>query len=272
VAIVEDTSITLSELQHRKKLIAYFSNISIAPSQDQQFSKAVLNSMIEDQVLFNYAKKIGISVTEKELETFISNIEQSNKMKPGHLAHEITHRINIPIQELDNKMRAELLRSKIVREMLARDVNITNQDVESLVLTTNFKDANIDLTIITSKDDSDKTYKKMENLKRRIKSCKSIKSLYFKKFAEVSEIQTKLSAINPMTQALVKDLPVDQPSQVVEDNNKLRIFLVCKKEIAEFSVAENDSISNFLGNKKLQIKAQKFFQDLRKKAYVKIML
>ena len=146
VAIVEDTSITLTELEQRKKLLGYFNHVkSLSSAEDKAYTNMVLQSMIDDAVLVEYSKTMGIIVTPKEIDIFIINIEQNGKLQPVTLANHIVKGLGLPLLELRNKMKVEIIRSKVVREALSRNVNISQDDVESMVLATNFKDAKIKL-------------------------------------------------------------------------------------------------------------------------------
>jgi hypothetical protein len=272
VAIVEDTSITLSELEERKKLLKYFNNIgNLSPEQEKAYTNRVLQSMIDDQVLLEYTKTVGITVSPREIDEFIGNIEANGKLQPGALANHVVNALHIPLVGLRDKVKTEVIRSKVIRESLSRSVSISQEDVESMVLATNFRDASLKLQIFTAKNDNKKTVKFMSTLPSRIKSCKSLQYIRYKAFADLTEVTGKLSELSPSMQAIVKDLETDEASNVIEDE-QLRVVVVCEKTLDGFTPEDNNSIANFLGNKKLQIKAQKFFQDLRKKAYIKVMM
>ncbi len=272
VAIVEDTSITSSQLEQRKKLLAYFNGVKTSSTeQETAYTKLVLQSMIDDQVLLEYSKTMGMVVLPKEIDLFISNIEKNAKLQPGGLTKHIVNALNIPVEELRDKIKVEILRSKIVREALSRNVSISEGEVESMVLATNFRDAKLKLQIFTAKNDNERTAKFMSKLPSRIKNCKSVKYMKYKRFADFTEIDTKLTELSTPIQSLVKDLEVGQASDVIEDG-PLRVVVVCEKTLEQFTPQDSNSVANFLGNKKLQLKAQKFFQDLRKKAYVKVMM
>jgi gamma-glutamyl-gamma-aminobutyrate hydrolase PuuD len=47
---------------------------------------------------------------------------------------------------------------------------------------------------------------------------------------------------------------------------------MCNKKIVNITLDENNYVVNLLTNKKMSQKAQKYFEDMRKKAYIKIML
>jgi len=272
VAIIEDTSITMSELMQRKKLLSYFNHVgNLSPEQDKLYTNMVLQSMIDDQILLEYGKTVGLVVLPNEINGFLANIEQTAKMKPGQLVHNVVHNLGLPEEELRNKIKSEIIKSKVIREALSRSVKVSQEDIDSMVLATNFRDASLKLKIFTAKNDSAKTAKSMARLPSQIKNCSRIKYVRYKRFADLSELDVNLSQLSASMQAAVKDLELDEASDVIEED-KLRVVVVCAKSLNQFSLEDSNNIANFLGNKKLQIKAQKFFQDLRKKAYVKILM
>jgi hypothetical protein len=112
----------------------------------------------------------------------------------------------------------------------------------------------------------------MRRLGKRLKTCGSVKKSLYDNFANMKVIDEKLSNITAIDQTIVKDLNINQASNVFEINNKFQIILVCSKKILNVSEDENSYVINFLTNKKISQKAQKFFDDLHKKAYIKIML
>lgn len=271
VVIVGETPIADSEIQNLKKLLTYFGALdSLKGENKEAIAKVVLESAITDQIIDNHSKTIGISPTEAEIDNMIKGMAESKKITKAALVKHVVNNLKVSKKFLRKKIATEILRSKIIREVLSRNVDIGEKEVEALALSTNYKDASLDLQIITSKDNKEKTYKKMEKLRSKIKNCRSIKRLYIRNFAELSEMSTKLSRLSPSMQALAKDLPIDTASDVIEDE-RLRIIVVCSRNIDEISSQDSFNLTNFLGNKKLQIDAQKYFQDLRKKSYVKIV-
>ncbi len=271
VAIVEDETITLSELQQRKKMMSYFNGVkSLSSEQDKHYANMMLQSMIDDEAMEQYAKKVEIAASDSEVNEFIKNIETNSKMQPGQLVKAVKD-LNVQEDVLRKLLHAQVVRNKIIREVLSRNINVTQDDVESLILSTNSRDAILNLKVFTAKNDKDRTYKSMNSLNSRIKGCKNLNLLRYQPFAELSAISTKLSALSPDMQNLVKNMKIGETSGVVKDDG-MRIFLLCEKNLDQMTMEDNNSVANFLGNKKLNLKARKFFQDLRKKAYVKVMM
>ncbi len=92
VAIVNKKPITLSELEQRKKIMRFFGNVhNLSAEQEKAFSSSILDSLIEDEVLSQYAEKSRIKVQDAEIKNFIGNIEANNKMPSGQLEKSVTN-------------------------------------------------------------------------------------------------------------------------------------------------------------------------------------
>ena len=160
---------------------------------------------------------------------------------------------------------------KIIHEVLGQQISVTRNDVDSLILDTNSRDASLSLKVFTSKRDNDKAYKSMSKLSSRIRNCNNLNHLRYQSFATMSALDTTLSALAPNIQGMIKDMSVGEATGVVKDD-KLQIFVLCARQIESFSDNDANQVSQILGNKQLNVKARKFLQHLRKKAYVKVLI
>jgi hypothetical protein len=271
IAIVEDTVITSSELKEMTKLMAYFTNQEQGGQQDKaEFRKMVVDLMVNDAILMDYAAKHFAQPAEEEIDAFISSLEESNKMKKGDLSKHLKENYNVSNSIFRHKMKVEAARAKIIREVLSQKLNVENKDVESLVLDTNHKDANLELQMLTSINNKDLTYRRLEGMRNKIKNCSSLKRIRYQHIAKLEHMNIKLSSLPVNIQTIVKNLPIGEPSDVIVDE-AFKIVVVCQRSLNEFTAQDNYNMLNFIGNKKVMNESQKFFQDLRKKAYVKIM-
>jgi len=271
VAIVNKHPITLSELEQRKKIMRFFGNIpALSSEQEKAFTNSMLNALIDDEVLTQHANKIGVRVVPQEVKNIIKNIETNNKMSDGHLEKTATN-MNITHDTFNNFMRMNVLRNKIIHEVLGQDINVTRNEIDSLMLDTNSRDAKISLKIFTAKHNNDKAYLSMKKLSGRIRNCDNISPSKYASFASLSELNTTISALDPNLQSVIKDMHVGHASRVIKDD-KLQVFVLCSKEIDNFSENDANQVHNIIAQKQLSIKAKKLFQTLRKKAYVKIVM
>ncbi|ACP53784.1 Unknown [Rickettsia africae ESF-5] len=269
VASVNDEPITLNEFRARKKMIMALNNVeSLTPAQDKQLSDLALKSLIDESLLFQYAG--DREIPQEEIENAIKSIEDRNKMPHGALLQYLKSRSVNP-DSFISQIKSELIKMNILSS-LSRSVQVSNKEIDVAILSSDQKDVEISMQVFTSKDGGNKAFTQMNNLKNRLKKCADVKKSLYDNFATMQIITDKLSKIEGVKQTIVKDLTPDKASNVFEVNNKFEITLVCSKKILNVNEDENNYVVNFLTNKKISQKAQKMFENMRKKAVIKIML
>lgn len=271
VAIVNDDPITLSELNDRAKLIAFFSNVSPDDhSQKNTIRKLALENLIDEQLLFQQEKALGMHIDNQSIDNGIANIEENNKMPKGQLAL-ILQEGNINYTSFRNKVKCDILKSRIFSEVFAHGISVNNNDLESVILNNKMQDANLTLKIFTANGSSQKVYDKMISFSKKLKNGKLPKVSVYKDIASLDEIKTKFSELDSQTKSIVRSLKVGSHSGVVKIGDHFKIIMVCDRKIDKVNEQENNYIINLLTNKKLSLKLKKYQEDLRKKAYIKIL-
>ncbi|BBJ32048.1 hypothetical protein RAS_11570 [Rickettsia asiatica] len=269
VASVNDEPITLNEFRARKKMIMALNNFeSLTPAQDKQLSDLAIKSLIDESLLFQYAG--DREIPQEEIDNAIKSIEDRNKMPHGSLLQYLKSRSVNP-DSFISQIKSELIKMNILSS-LSRSVQVSNKEIDVAILSSDQKDVEISMQVFTSKDSGNKAFTQMNNLKNRLKKCTDVKKSLYGNFATMQIITDKLSKIEGVKQTIVKDLTPDKASNVFEVNNKFEIILVCSKKILNVNEDENNYVVNFLTNKKISQKAQKMFENMRKKAAIKIML
>ncbi|MES2214673.1 MAG: SurA N-terminal domain-containing protein [Pseudomonadota bacterium] len=272
VALVNDEPITLYELEERGKMVKFFNKIgSLTAEQTKIFNHSVLEGLIDETLISQQQESFGVNVSEEEIDNAISSIEERNKMSKGYMKSSLASQ-NISNNAFRSKIKAELLKSKIVSTALMRNVAVTAGEVEAAVLAQNSKDAEVSLKVLTAKNNSHKTYNQMTVIASTLPSCKKINSRSYKDIGTLVDLDTKLSNLEPKVQNIIKDLAVGENSDAIKVGEDLKIFLLCSKKILDFTADENNYVINFLGNKKLLLRAKKYQEDLRKKSYIKILI
>lgn len=269
VALVNNEPITLNEFRARKKMIMALNNVeTLTPAQDKQLSDLTIKSLVDESLLFQYNGDREIS--QEEVDNAIQSIEDRNKMLHGSLLQYLKSR-SVNTDSFISQIKSELIKMNILSN-LSRSVQVSNQEIDTTILSSDQKDVEISMQVFTSKDKNNKTFSQMNNLKNKLKKCSDVKKSLYDNFATMTEITDKLSNIEGIKETIVKDLNPDKVSNVFEKDNKFEIVLVCSKKILNVSKDENNYVVNFLTNKKISQKAQKFFDDMHKKAYIKILL
>lgn len=274
LAVVNEAPITLYEFEARKRMIRVLNNIeNIDDATEKKLNKAALNSLIEEQLLFQHIKQIETKISEQEVAEAIANIEQRNKMAKGQLVKFLESK-SLSIDSFTAQIKAELIKLRILSEM-SKSINISQKERDFAIFANNTKDAKILAKVFVSNDKSDGARKKMQSLQQRLKNnigCSEIKPSLYQGFATLTEINEDLNKLNYRLQNIIKDLGTNQVSSVFETQENFELVLVCSREIKSLSNQESEYVVNFLSNKKLANKAQRFFEELRRRAYIKVML
>lgn len=269
VASVNDEPITLNEFRARKKMIMVLNNVeSVTPAQDKQLSDLAVRSLIDESLLFQYAG--DREILQEEIDDAIKSIEDRNKMPHGSLLQYLKSK-SVNHDSFISQIKSELIKMNILSG-ISRSVQVSNKEIDVAILSSDQKDVEVSMQVFTSKDNTNKTFTRMNNLKNRLKKCADVKKSLYDNFATMQVVTNKLSKIDRVKQTIVNDLSPDKTSNVFEINNKFEIILVCDKKILNVNEDESNYVVNFLTNKKILQKAQKIFENMRKKAAIKIML
>jgi parvulin-like peptidyl-prolyl isomerase len=269
VALVNNQPITSCEFLARKHMIMVLNNIQYPDYQkNKQLDKVTIQSLIDESLLYQSVKNKEIS--DKELNEAIDSIEQRNKMPKGELIEFLKSK-SVDINSFKSQIGAEIIKMNILSSF-SRSVAVSPKEVNAIILSSNEKDAQISAQIFTSKDKQGKTLAKMYSLQKSLKNCRNVKKSLYKDFATIEEIDKNLSSLDPKLQIFIKDLSIDQKSSIFETQDGFKLILICDKKIINLTNDENSYLLNLLTNKKMSQKAQKFFDDMHKKAYIKIML
>jgi hypothetical protein len=209
-------------------------------------------------------------VSEEEINNAIKSVEEKNKLAPGQLSYMLKNN-NIDINSFRSHMRGEIIKMHILSH-ISRSVFVSPKEIDATIFTTTDADAKISAKLFVSKDKEPSTLKQMYSLQKKIKGCESVKDSLYQSFANKIDIDTNLNSLNASIKSLAKDLKPGVASSVFEMEDGFKIMLVCNKEIIGLTNEDNNYLVNFLSNKKLSGQAQKIFNDMRKRAYIKVLI
>ena len=76
---------------------------------------------------------------------------------------------------------------------------------------------------------------------------------------------------HPLIGATAKSLKANENSGVLKTDDAFQIVMVCHREVEDISEKENNMIAHSISEHKMSLKMQRFFSNLKKSAYVKII-
>ena len=89
----------------------------------------LLNDLIVEQLLIREAKSLGISVSEKEVSSYVSEIEKENGVnRKGFLR--ILAKQGIDFSDYQQRVRADILRSRVISVKVRKSVSVGDGDIK----------------------------------------------------------------------------------------------------------------------------------------------
>ncbi len=129
-AIVNDEPITMMDLDSRMRLIIISSNLPNNLETRKNLTGQVLQSLISERLQHQEAKRLGIRVTDQEIENNIRFIEQQNNMNENQLI-ETLYQNGVPKSALPIRLKANLIMQKLLQNIIRPKVIINSNEVNN---------------------------------------------------------------------------------------------------------------------------------------------
>ncbi len=270
VAVVNDEPITMYEFTARKKMVIALNKVDNSdPHTDKQLNKNVLNLLIEEELLNQHAEKTGVKISEPEIDSVILTIEERNKMPKGYLL-QYMRELGVSADSFKKQIKSDLIKYNIISN-LSNSISVSPKELDIAVINSGYEDFNITAWIFTSLNSDEKNLNKMQKLQKTLTDCSNIENKLYADFAIGEKIERKLKDLGDKTKSVILDTNENSCSNVYQEDGKFKLVLVCTKK-ASVSGEEIDKVKGFLSNQKMSKKAEKFFKDLKSKAYINILL
>jgi peptidyl-prolyl cis-trans isomerase SurA len=131
-AVVNEDVITLFDVQSRVGLIMATSGMENTPDMQRRILPQVIDSLIEERLKSQEARRLKINTSEAELRQAVENIEQRNNMPPGAFRSLLETR-GIDMGSLYSQIEADVAWVKVVRQELQRTVTVAPEEVNTVL-------------------------------------------------------------------------------------------------------------------------------------------
>jgi len=137
VAVVNNEALTLFEMNEQKRLFMQQLRESRlqAPSPDV-LDKQVLDRLITERALLQYAKETGIRIDDTTVERTILRIAQENKMSPDDF-RKVLEREGIPYAKYREDIRREITIQRMREREIDSKVFVSDAEVDNYLATVN---------------------------------------------------------------------------------------------------------------------------------------
>ena len=122
-AVVNNEPITSNEVSERARLIALSSRTSAA-----SIERAALEELIDDKLKIQEGKRVGVNVSDAQVEAAFGSIAQRMKISPAQLAQGLGQR-GISAKALKDRLRVQIMWQQLVVGRFSRTVTISDSQI-----------------------------------------------------------------------------------------------------------------------------------------------
>ncbi len=267
--VVNDEIISEYDINERIKLITFSSNI-----RNKNLRNKILNLLIDEKIKIQESKKLGFSITEKEIERGINIIEKQNKMAKGQLKIELT-RNKISFNTLIEQLTGELLWQKVLSGKIYPQVTVSENELEeALKIKSNnlkLKNSQFNLSqIIFDKKANIDEVKIYENIKK-ITTCNSFEKIG-KNIGAKSSTNLGYIDINDTPkniQNALNKLNIGDKTNLISTSTGFQIFMVCDIKLVDIKKQKN-IVRQAIARKKIFNLSKKYLDDLKRNSVIDI--
>ena len=285
IAYVNEEIITSFELKNRIQLLEALNNIKINANQKSD----VLQSMIDEKLLSQIAKRNGILISEKHIDQYVGDIVSNNGLNS---LDELAKKFKITKQSLFNYIKSQLLLKKLIEHQIESETSVSKKEVADNLKTIskNFnKSSRINpatelklCEIILYKDRA--SHENLEKTLARIYLSLSEGESYENLVKQFSQGKTSLNngligwvkvsdLSNSISDSFNNAFNIGAVSKPIETNDSIIILKI--NDIKKLSTVQKqlseDEVRNILYNQKLNLNLKNFIKNLRKSSYIKVV-
>ena len=139
VAVVNNEALTLYEMNEQKRiLVQQLRESRLQPPSPDVLERQVLDRLITERALMQYAKETGIRVDDTTVERTILRIAQENKMSPDEF-RKVLEREGIPYAKYREDVRREITIQRMREREIDSKIFISDAEVDNYLATVNLQ-------------------------------------------------------------------------------------------------------------------------------------
>jgi peptidyl-prolyl cis-trans isomerase SurA len=298
VAIVNDETITLSEVNDLGR--AFFKKITEETPPErlaetlQQARKTVVDKLIDKKLLIQEAKKLGIQVTDQDVDAAVQRVLTTNKTTMDEFRQELSA-MGMTEQQYREELRDQILSSKLINHEVRTKVVISEENILDYYkanYTSQSGDGEYHLQQIGclwgtslangTTPSQDEAKAKIRKAYDRAKDGGDFKELA-RKYSDLPSAEDggdlgtfQQHEMAPAMQSAIVSLKPGEISAIVEMDNGYHFFKLVSSQGGEtVSTAAYDSVKEEIREKlykqAMEARFKDWLQSIRDKAYIKIL-
>lgn len=131
-AVVNDDVISIYDLVTRINLVILSSGIQDSPQARQKLAPEILRRLIDERIQTQEAKKLGITITQTDINFAIKQIEEGNNMAPGGMQKTLES-VGLPYSVLVEKIEAQMAWAKVLQRTQRPRIKISEEEIDEVL-------------------------------------------------------------------------------------------------------------------------------------------
>lgn len=128
-AVVNDSVITMTDVEQRADLYLSGAGQKPSPEERQKVRQQVLNKLIDEALQLQEAKKLGITIDEGQVSNGFSYLAKQNNLSPDEFKKRVTDS-GARVDTLYAQIRADIAWSQVVRRQLRPQISISESEID----------------------------------------------------------------------------------------------------------------------------------------------
>lgn len=280
-ATVNEDAISESDLNDRMKLILISSGLKNTKSNRKKAHPQALNSLIEEQLKIQEAKRQNLSVTPEEISKGFEAIAAQNKFTPEQFSELLKHQ-GIPKATLLNQIKSQISWTKVIAKVLRPKVDVSENDINAKMerIKNNigkieYKAAEIFLPVNAEAEEA-QTKELAQKLIQEIKSGKANFALVAAQFSKAASAAqggvlgwVQEGELPKEQNVVLKSLAKGQISPPIRGLSGFHILtLIDKRAVSGKSLPSEEQVLNSIGLERLNRLQQRYLSDIRSAAFI----
>lgn len=135
IAVVNDEALTQYDVNEQKRVVlGQMKTANVTPPSADVLEKQLLERLITERVLLQYAKDTGIRVDDTQVERALARIAEDNKLSSGDFRKAV-EREGIPYSKYRSDIRNEITIQRLREREVEGRVNVSDAEVDHLLAT-----------------------------------------------------------------------------------------------------------------------------------------
>ncbi|MFH1626441.1 MAG: peptidylprolyl isomerase [Pseudomonadota bacterium] len=293
VAIVNDDIITLTELNDSVKIFLNDTmgviNFDREQTGPEEIKRKILNQLIDNKLIEQRAKKMGIVISQREIDTAIENIYKQNSISRQEFVEQLKSK-GLSLEKYEERIKQGMERMKCFNYEIKSKIVISEdelkkyhtENIDSFKAVKEVRVQHVLLLIPPNANEAriEEVYGKARELSVKIHNGEDFGKLA-KIYSQEASADSggdmgwfKPGEIVPFLEKVVFRLKVGEVSDIIRSRVGFHIIKLMERREGEVRPFEEvkDEITDILHSEKVEKELQRWLKELRKKSFVKIKL